>query len=122
MEFIGGFAAARIDTEAYDEKPINITVTAIAMVFTAVVSIVGGAFLSGVFYGNRQDGNNGNGHLTWLDALLNKESVDNLVKGAVATNDDDMAIARVNGRHSELRGVALMLSEDRLAANAIVAQ
>ena len=47
----------------------------------------------------RTHSNNSNGHVAGLNALLDKKTIDNLVQRTIATNNNDVSVARVDGRY-----------------------
>ena len=70
----------------------------------------------------RAHGHHGYEHLVGTHLLLNEQPVHHLVQRPVTAHDDDPAVAFAHGRDGELRGVELVLREDRLAEDALVAQ
>ena len=53
--------------------------------------------------------------------LLNEQTIDNLMQRAVTTDDDDATIALIYGLHGKLGYMVLMLREDQLVRNLVVA-
>lgn len=74
-------------TKPYKKKKyMSVKSAAVAMVFTAIVSIVGGAFLSGVFYDNNNDSSKNNGNVVSVQDNINS-SKGHVGKAQQATNN-----------------------------------
>ena len=67
------------------------------------------------------NGNNGNGHLGTRHTLLDKETIYHLVQRAVTTDDHNSAITVIYGLYGEFSNVILMLREDQLIRNVVLA-
>ena len=70
----------------------------------------------------RTDGHHGQQHLVGTHRLLDEEAVDHLVQRAVAADDDNPPVSLAYGRDGQLRGVELVLREDRFAEDVRIAQ
>ena len=70
----------------------------------------------------RAHGHHGQQHLVGTHLLLDEQPVHHLVQRAVASDDDDVAVSLADGRHGQLRGVELVLREDRFATDVRIAQ
>lgn len=70
----------------------------------------------------RTHSDNSYGNLLGGDHLLDEQTVDNLVQSTITTDDDDAAVALIDSLHSELGNVSLILREDQLIVDIVVAK
>ena len=69
----------------------------------------------------RTDSHHTDSHLTWLNGLLNKQTVYHLVKRTITTDNHNMTIAILYGLHSKFGDVMFMLRKDQLVGYLVLA-